>query len=318
MAERALAPLRAVERFVFAPEDARRLAGMRIALFGMLALRLATNGGYADVAGQPHALFDPVSLFHLLSGMPSPGLTAAVQVAGVVAALLAAAGAWPRVSFPAAFACALFLNLMLNATGKIVHNDLVLTLCLIPLLAVPVAASRVWALPGQWRARRPAMPSGRRLIDVAYGWPIRAAMIIVGLAYLFAGLQKLRYSGIDWVTTDNLRYVLWSASDSHAGPNQLALFIAGHDWMAHAFAAASLLTELGFILCLPFARLRRLLVPAVVGLHVGIWLSMGLNYFPQVWAVIAVFVDWAWLADARRSRRAAAPAPTAADAAASS
>ena len=76
-------PIRAIDRFVFAPEDARRLAAVRIGLFGVLAFRLATNGDYAQVAGQPEALFDPVSLFHLIPSMPSPELTTVLQVAGV-------------------------------------------------------------------------------------------------------------------------------------------------------------------------------------------------------------------------------------------
>jgi len=294
-----LRPVRAVERFVFAPEDARRLAALRIGLFGLLAIRLATNDDYGSVAGQPAALFDPVSLFHLLPSMPSPGLTAVAQVLGVAAALLAAAGIWPRASFPAAFALALLLNLMLNATGKIVHNDLVATLCLLPLLASPRAASRAWSvsIPGRARARR-----GERRIDVAYGWPVRTAMVVIGLAYLFVGLQKLRYSGLDWVSTDNLRYVLWASSDAQADPNPLALFVADRDWLAHLFAAGTILVEVGFILCLPFARLRWLLVPAAVGLHLGIWLAMGLDYIPQALAVIIVFVNWAALADLLRLR----------------
>ncbi len=94
-------------------------------------------------------------------------------------------------------------------------------------------------------------------------------MVIIGLAYLFVGLQKLRYSGLDWVTSDNLRYVLWASSDAQADPNGLALLVADHALLAHLFAAATLVVEVGFILCLPFARLRWLLVPAAIGLHVG-------------------------------------------------
>ena len=296
-AERLMGPVRAVERFVFAAEDARRLAALRIGLFGILALRLATNDDYAAVAGQPAALFDPVSLFHLLPSMPSPGLTAAVQLAGLVAAVLAAAGLWPRLSFPSAFACALFLGLMLNATGKIVHNDVLVMLCLLPLLAAPTAAARAW------NVRSLRSRTGGTSTGVAYGWPIRTAMVIVGLAYLFVGLQKLRYSGIEWVTEDNLRYVLWASSDAQADPNGLALLVADHDLLAHLFAAATLAVEVGFILCLPFARLRWLLVPAAIGLHVGIWVAMGLDYLPQAWAVLVVFANWAWLAERLREKR---------------
>jgi len=284
-----------VRRFVFAAEDARRLAGLRIALFGLLAIRLATNGDYAQVADQPAALFDPVSLFHLLSSAPSSGLTTVIQALAVVAALCAAAGAYPRVSFPTAFALALFLGLMLNATGKIVHNDVLLMLCLLPLLAAPSAASRAWSLKS--RREGSAAPA---LLDPAYGSPIRLAMIIVGLAYLLAGLQKLRFSGLDWVTGDNLRYVLLSASDSQAAPNQLGLLIAEHEPLFNLFAAGALVVELGFILCLPFAKLRWVLVPAAVGLHAGIWLTMDLDYLSQALTVVVVFVNWAWIAEALR------------------
>jgi hypothetical protein len=294
-----LRALRAIDDFVFAPEDARRLAAMRIGLFGFLAFRLATNPDYADVAGQPEALFDPVSLFHLLSSMPSPGLTTALQVAGVFAALVAAAGVLPRVSFPTAFAIALFLNLMLNATGKIIHNDLVLTLCLLPLVASPRAASRAWAL----RLRGPRAGSPGALVGPAYGWPIRAAMVVIGLAYLFVGLQKLRYSGLDWATTENLRWVLYASSDSQADPNAIGLFVADRVWLVHLLAAGTIVAEVGFILCLPFARLRWLFVPAVVSLHLGIWLAMGLNYSAQALAVVVVFVDWAQVADWVKRRR---------------
>lgn len=295
-------PLRAAERFVFAAEDARRLAALRIGLFGLLAVRLASSDA-GSVAGQPQALFDPVSLFEVLPEMPSVELTAAVQVVGVVAALVAAAGLWPRASFPVAFAAALFLNLMLNATGKIIHNDVVLMLCLLPLLATPRAASRAWALELSGRRRRGAV--GGALVGRAYGWPIRTAMVVIALAYLLVGLQKLRFSGLDWVTTDNLRWVLYASSDSQPEPNGVALFVADRALLAHLLAAATIAVELGFVLCLPFARLRWLLVPAVVGLHVGIWLGMGLDYSAQALAVIIVFVNWVVVVESVRAWAAA-------------
>jgi hypothetical protein len=306
---RALAVLRRLERFFFAPEDPRRLAAVRIGLFVLLAWRLAIND-YGAVAGQPAELFDPVSLFELLPSMPSAALTTVVQVGGVVAALLAAAGIRPRLSFPAAFAAALFLGLMLNATGKIIHNDVVLMLCLVPLVATPRTASRAWAVRIGGKAERAA--SSQRPANPAYGWPIRTAMLVIALAYLFVGLQKLRYSGLDWITTDNLRYVLYASSDAQAEPNQLALLLADRAWLAHLFAAMTIVTEVGFILCLPFALLRWLFVPAVVGLHLGIGLTMHLDYSAQALAVIIVFVNWPELTDrvaervARRRSRAVA------------
>ena len=291
-------PLRAVEGWLFAAEDPRRLAAIRIGLFSVLALRLATSD-HAAVADQPEGLFDPVSLFELLPSMPSSQLGTIVQLLGILTALAAAGGLWPRITFPTAYASALFIGLMLNATGKIIHNDVVLMLALLPLLAAPRTASRAWAVG----------PRGPRVDghvvsnpSPAYGWPVRTAMTVIALAYLFVGVQKLRYSGLDWVTTDNLRYVLYASSDSQAEPNQLSLLIADADWLAHAFAAATLAVEIGFIFCLPYERLRWLFVPGVVGLHAGIGLTMHLDYSAQALAVIIVFVNWPVLLESLTAR----------------
>jgi hypothetical protein len=285
--------MRTLERFLFAAEDARRLAALRIGLCGLLAWRLAI-GDYTFVAGQPEALFQPVSFMKLFGEMPGHDLTVALQIVGVATALVAAAGVWTRGSLPIAFVCGLVLNGMLNATGKIVHNDVLLLLCLVPLVASPRAASAAWSLRFPWRAARRDRPpqSGE-----AYGWPVRTAMVVVALAYFFVGFQKLRFSGIDWITSDNLRWVLYASSDSQSEPNQLALLIADRAWMAHLLAAGTVFLELFFPLALFWPRLRWLFVPGVVSLHLGIWLMMGLDYSAQALTVIIVFVNWPWVAD---------------------
>ena len=263
--------MRTLERFLFAAEDARRLAALRIGLCALLAWRLAI-GDYTFVADQPEPLFQPVSFMKLLPEMPGHDLTVALQIAGVVAALLAAAGLWTRASLPLAFACALVLNGMLNATGKIVHNDVLLLLCLVPLLARPARRERRLVAAA---LRRAASATGRRPRGEAYGWPVRTAMVVVALAYFFVGFQKLRFSGIDWITSDNLRWVLYASSDSQSEPNQLALFIADRAWMAHLLAAGTVFLEFFFPLALFWPRLRWLFVPGVVSLHLGIWLDDG-------------------------------------------
>jgi hypothetical protein len=290
--------MRTLERFLFAAGDPRRLAALRIGLFALLAWRLAI-GDYTFVAGQPEALFQPVSFMKLLPGMPGHDLTVALQIAGVAAALLAAAGLWARATLPLALACALVLNGMLNATGKIVHNDVLLLLCMVPLVASPARTCAAWSLRPSWLGPRRDRPPAT---GEAYGWPVRTAMVVVALAYFFVGFQKLRFSGLDWVTTDNLRWVLYASSDSQSEPNQLALFIADRAWMAHLLAAGTIFLELFFPLALVWPRLRWLFVPGVVSLHLGIWLMMGLDYSAQALTVIIVFVNWPWVVDWLRRR----------------
>lgn len=291
--------MKRAEAFLFASQSARRLAAVRIGLCTLLVVRLLIDD-FDAVAGQPAALFQPLSFMKLLSAMPSHEVAVTLQVIGIVAGIAAAAGLWIRASLPLAFVCLVVINGMLNSTGKVVHNDVLLTLCLIPCLAAGRASVAVWSLEAMRRRRRgvPAPPAN----GPAYGWPIRTAMVAIGLAYLFVGIQKLRYSGLDWVTSENMRWILYASSDAHPSPNAVALFIADHSWLAHLSAAALMATELGFVLCLFFARLRWLFVPAAIGLHLGTGLLLGLDYTAWAATVAIVFVDWPVVVD-WRSRR---------------
>ena len=283
--------LRRADAWVFAAEDARRLAAVRIGLCGLLALRLATTD-YGVAARQP-ALFQPHFYMDVFERMPSLDVSTTLQTCGLVAALLAAAGLAIKASLPLALVCWLILQGMLNSIGRIIVGDAVLTLCLLVLLACGAAAGEAWSIrpplqlfrkfrrePGP-RPRIP--PRGER-----YGWPIRTAMIVIALAYFFAGLQKWRYSGLPWVTSDNLRYILYG----QAHPGGLALFIADRPLLAHAFAAGSLLLETCFPLLLFVPKLRWLFIPSVIAMHVAIRIALGLDYSAQWLTALIVFVNW--------------------------
>jgi hypothetical protein len=291
---------RRIDAWVFAAEDARRLGAVRIGLCGLLALRLSFTN-YARVAGQPRALFQPLSYMRLFERMPSAGAATTIQICGIVAALIAMAGLVLVVSLPFAFICSLILNGMLNSTGRVIVGDAVLTLCLLLLLACGGAASEAWSMRAPLRrlarVRRKGMP-GRSAVSRAgssgarYGWPIRTAMLAIVLAYFFAGVQKWRYSSLPWVTSDNLRWILYAGSDSQSHPNGLALFIADRPLLAHAFAAGSLLLETCFPVVLFVPRLRWLFLPGAIAMHVGIRLALRLDYSAQWLTVLIVFVNW--------------------------
>jgi hypothetical protein len=298
--------MRRLEAWLFAPGDPRRLAAVRIGLCGLLAARLAA-GPYAELASQPAALFRPVSFLRLLDRMPPRGLVVALQVLAVACALLAAAGLWTRVALPLAWAAALPLVAMTSSLGKVVHNDVLLLLCLVPLLPSPAGAA--WSLDAR---RRPDPPGGpkappRTPPSVAFGWPVRTAMVVVAGAYFCSGLAKLLHAGLGWVTSDNLRWVLYASSDTQPAPNPYALFVADRPALAHLLAAATLVVELGFPLVLWRPRLAWLFLPAALALHAGIGLAMRLDYSAMAATAVVVLVDWPALADRRRpGARAAA------------
>ena len=305
--------LRRADGWVFSAEDARRLAALRIGLCLLLALRFAITD-YGTVAREP-GLFQPHFYMHLFARMPSPEVVTTLQVCGIVTALAAAAGLALRISLPLAVGCSLVLNGMLNSAGRVIVGDAVLTLCLLVLLAGGAAACEAWSLRDPVRRALGAPTSSvvsRTPTGARYGWPVRTTMVVIALAYFFAGVQKWRYSGLPWVTSDNLRWILYASSDSHSHPNSLALFVADRPVLAHLFAAGSLLLETFFPLVLFVPRLRWLFVPGAVSMHLGIGLAMGLDYSALAATVVIVFVDWPVVVAWVRRSAATVPAPGAA------
>jgi hypothetical protein len=299
--------MRRLEAWLFAPGDPRRLAVVRIGLCGLLAARLAT-GRYLELAEQPAALLRPISFLRLLDRMPPRGLVLALQALAVAAAVLGAAGLWTRVVLPLAWVAALPLVAMTSSLGKVVHNDVLLLLCLVPLLPAP--AGTAWSLDARRKRRAPGGVRGGAFgppggSGPMTGWPVRTAMVVVAGAYFFSGLAKLLHAGPVWVTGGNLRWVLYASSDQQPVPNPYALFVADRPVLAHLLAAATLVVELGFPLVLWRPRLAWLFLPAAVAMHAGIWLAMRLNYSAMAATAVLVMVDWPAVADRVRGGAAA-------------
>jgi hypothetical protein len=281
------------ERWVFAPESARRLAGVRIALCLLLAYRLTARD--YDAFAARHVHFLPHFYMDLFAHMPSPDLASELQALGIAAALLAALGVALRITLPVAFSCALILDGILNSAGHVLVRDALLMLCLILIIAAGRAAGDAWAV----RA------TNRTAAGARYGWPIRTAMLVIALAYFFAAFQKWRYSGFAWVTSDNLRWILYAQPH----PSGLALFVADRPLLAHLLAAGTLLLETCFPLILFVPTLRWLFIPAVVAMHISIQIALRLDYSAQWLTVLIVFVDWPSVVDWTRRKLSPIAAP---------
>jgi hypothetical protein len=291
--------LRRVDAWIFAPGSPRRLAALRIGLCSLLAIRLS-RGLYLNLSGQAPALFRPLSFMHLFSSMPSRQIVLAAQVLGVAAAALAAIGLRSRVTLPLAWGCALLLNGMATSIGKVVHNDVLLLLCLVPLL--PACTGDAWSLDRMLADRRTGgSGAGPAEPRISYGWPVRTAMVVAAGGYFFTGLAKLVFSGPAWALSGNLRWVLYAASDARSAPNLLALFIADRPWLTHLIAVSTLIVELGFPIVLWKSHMAWIFVPGAVALHAAIWATLGLDYSAWAATVIVVFVNWPVVSDRART-----------------
>lgn len=276
-----------IERWLFGPESARRLRAVQFGLAGLLALRVAL-GPYRMLAGQPPEFFRPVWFLRLLPSMPPVGVIIALQVVGTLAAVavFAAAGhgRTRRVAFAVAWACLVVLAGLRTSQGKFLHNDVLLVLACVPFLAAPTRD------------------------DDGSGWPVRTALVVVAGAYFFTGFHKLVTSGLAWVTSDNLVNVVTVGSRSgRVMFPAVGEFVARQAGVLHVVAAVVLLVELTFPVVLVRPRTRPYYAAAVVALHAGTWLLLGLDYW--AWAAVSLVVLPDWTGGRRRRPGPGSPAP---------
>jgi hypothetical protein len=264
-----------LDRRLFAPGSAHALGCVRVGLAVILAIRAAT-GPYTALAGQPDALFLPPWWMAWLEGIPSAPVIVAVQLAAVTAAALCVSGRAPRAGFAGAWLGLLLLAGWRGSLGKVLHNDVLLLLCAVPVLFAPAAA---WP--------------GAALRSIASGWPRRGALVVCGAVYFVTGMQKLRHSGLDWVFSDNMRWVLYAGAASGRAPTAaIARFVADRAWLSTIAAGWILAFELTAPLLLAVRRWRLWFLAAAVALHLGTWLTLGLDYWSWFLTVAVITIPW--------------------------
>lgn len=266
---------RRADGWLFGAETGARLRFVKTTLAVLIGCRVAL-GPYRGLAGQPRALFRPPPFLTWLPEMPSVEVIVTVQVVGVAAALLAVLGWRYRATFLIAWGSLLVLGGLRASRGKIQHNDVLLLLVCVPFLLAPVAA--------RWQDR---VPSRR------FGWPVRAGIFVVAASYFFTGLAKVISSGPAWITSDNMRFILYRAADDPRAPTDaVSLFIADRPWLATLCAAGTIVLEIGFLSVLFWPWIRPWFVLASLALHGSIYLTHGLDYWNYVVVTAVVLIDW--------------------------
>jgi len=261
------------DRRLLAPGPSQRVVLVHRLLAAAIAFRLLERPWWRS-AHRPAELFDPVWVIGWLPGQPPLALLVALQALGVAAGIAAAARLAPRLTFPIAWACLVFVAAVWGSSGKVMHNEVLLVTAAVPLLVAD--------LP-----RRHEAPT----VSTRWGWPPRAAAVALGAVYLATGVQKLRHSGLRWVFSDNMAWVVRQGTSPFG--RDLNLWLGRHEVVLAAVAGGALAFELGAPLLLWFRR-TRLLVPVIsLTMHGSIWLLLGLNYSPWVLTAAAVSIPLA-------------------------
>jgi hypothetical protein len=188
--------------------------------------------------------------------------------------------------------------------GKIHHSDAIL-LFVLAAFALSRAGDRL-SLDAALRRFRKTTAAALPRESGEYRWPVRFGQVAWSLVYLAAGTAKLRMSGLGWIDPDAFRNLLLSHHYTHEPKVDWGLTIAAVPWLCTTLAALTILSEISAPLALVHARLRALIVPALLAMQLGIYLVLGVSFRPFL-LLLPFWVPWDRLlgaASLRLSRRA--------------
>lgn len=215
----------------------------------------------------------------LLLDLPRSTAVVAVAAVGLTVSLVLGLIGWR--TRPALFSAVVLWWYVVGLTqtfGKVDHSHHLLWF-LVVLAASP--CSDALAIDAYGRRRPHDSP--------AYGFPVRVIWLLIGLAYFSAGLWKLGSIGFEWITSDNLRNLIWSERLARGGCEPW-VDITGSPLLLRAGALFAVVFELGFVF-LVFTRARPVAVALGVIFHMSTWATMGISFLTLV-TLYGVFFDW--------------------------
>jgi hypothetical protein len=233
---------------------------------------------HLDHAAPRSSQWDPVGVLAPFDRPLPDLLVVAVALLAPVLGVAFVVGWRHRIVAPAFAVVLLGVTTLDSSWGQVFHTENLLVLHVAVLAIAPSAdALRL--------GRAPAPPSE----DGHYGWAPKLMAVVVVLAYVAAGVAKLRVSGAGWldgdvlrnlVAHDNLRKSLLGDSYSPLGTAAVA-----HSWLFAPMAVFTLAVELGAPVALLGGRWRNAWVTAALVFHAGVLALMAVVFPYQLLGV---------------------------------
>jgi hypothetical protein len=273
-----------LDRYWMAPAPAERLAFARIVVGAYALLYLLGRAPYwfSFAYFDPHQ-YQPVGLLAWVQPRPFvPAVVHALVLATFACAVPFVLGWRHRVLAPLFGLLLLWTLTYRHSWGMVFHTENLLVLHVLILAVTPAADA--WSLD----ARRRAAPAA----DARYGWPIKLMCWVVVLAYVLAGVAKMRNAGMDWLWGDELRnhIALDNARKALLGDiySPLAAPLLHVGPMFRALALLTVVAELAAPVALIGPRAAALWVALVMGFHWGVLVLMMIMFPYQMLGVAFV------------------------------
>lgn len=292
-----------IDAYWRAPAPAERLAAVRILVGLFAAVYLAARiPDWLSYATFEPGHFRPVGVVTILDRPLLPNVVRGIAIATVLLSIPFLLGWRFRITGPLFAISLLWMLSYRNSWGMVFHTENLMVMQVLALALAPSADA--WSLDARRRGRPVRDPAPR------YGWPLRLMCWIVVIAYVLAGIAKIRNAGGAWlwgnelrnyVAIDNVRkLLLGDAYSPLAGP------LLQKEWLFKLTGLITVLFELGAPLALLGRRLAAAWVIVAVGFH---WAVLALMYilfpYPMFGVAFACFFrverPGRWLA--RRWRR---------------
>jgi hypothetical protein len=289
-----------LERFYFAPAPPTGLAICRIWLYAFV-IYVVLDNDVRQWASVPTDLWRPILLLRWVpQSIVSIEVLSAARLALLAAAGCSLLGFATNVSTRLTLALAIFVFGLTQCFSKVNHG-LTLVMFALGILALSRCGDAL-SLDAWWNRRRgrPAPAASGE-----YRWPIALMQALMMTAFFASAVCKLRNSGLAWVTSDHLlNTLLRNHYTGHGPPTSLGLWLVQFPLLCHVVAALSLWSEFSAPLALYSRWYRWLVVPSLLAMQVGIYLTMGVA-FEGFWVCYLFWVDWNWVAACRQLARPA-------------
>ena len=282
-------------RYWFRPTRTVYLGIVRIVCVGSaLALMLPSACGsfnhLAHLSQLPSAMYHPLLINRLVLLPLGRGFHLSGTETLAIFWLTFAVGVLALIGFRTNIALLLFtfgyafLSAYKNSFGDFHQTEPVLLVTIGALALAP--AGRSLSLDAWIESRQQGHGSwiGAETSSIYAAWPLLLSQAFLALVYLDSGLQKLYFSGLEWMNASTLGYYL--LRDGVNRGSELAGLLLAHPGVVQCLSIVSLAFEATFWLVLLKPRLAWVYVPLGLGFHI----ANAILKIAAIWEFMAVYV----------------------------
>jgi Vitamin K-dependent gamma-carboxylase len=251
--------------FLFPKVPRSRIAALRSILYAFIFVDVfLTTSWVQRHADVPQELYHPLWLARVLD-LPEPTalIVRGVQVVLLVAAVIGITGKLPRLAGAVVFFSYAAWMFIAFSYGKVDHDRVAF---LVALAVLPTVGRATWSGDEE---------------DEAAGWAVRCIQLTVVATYFLSVFAKLRWGGVDWVTSDTLMRAVLRRGTFLGDSLQEA------PWILQVTQYLIVLFELSTPLLLVPGRIGRVMLFAAVAFHLVTFSTIQIVFLPHMMCLLA-------------------------------